>query len=105
MSRTLIRPRASRACIGFRLDEDSSRELASRAAKLDVSTHELARFYVLQVLQEDQERTALHDAIKGLHRQLIQQQQDFSLAVEALLASAGKASPTEARTWVHQNLE
>lgn len=103
MPRKITRPRAPRICVGFRLDEESHRVLTERAANLKVSPHELARFYVLQILQEEQERTALHDAVAGLHQQLIQQREDFLLGLEALLASAGKATAEEAHAWIHEN--
>ena len=103
MAQNQVRPEAPSNSVGFRLDDESLRVLCERAAKLKISRHELARFYLLQVLQEEQERTALHDAIVGLHRQLVQQREDALLAVEALLASAGKASEAEARTWIKEN--
>lgn len=97
--------------IGFRLDESSGQVLLERAQRLGLSPHELAREYVLEHLQETEERSALRQAFQELH-QIVQelhgaQQQfrsDFAFAIEALLASAGKVSPEEARGWVAKSL-
>ena len=88
------------AIISFRLDEQSSRVLGERAARLDLSPHELARHYVLELLEQSEERAALREALQ----QLVQNQQkfhaDFAFAVQALLTSAGKVSSEKAEAWV-----
>lgn len=82
--------------LSFRLDEASAAALAGRAARFGVSPHELAREYVLAVLQEAEERAALFAAIMALR-------QDVGLAAGVLLSSAGKVSEDEARAWVKAN--
>ncbi|MHB1309374.1 MAG: hypothetical protein ACYDC1_19875 [Limisphaerales bacterium] len=101
--RTAKQP-ASPATIGFRLDEASGVELAARAARLGVSPHELARQYVLQILQEGQERTALHEALIDVNQELSRFRDDLSLAVEALLMSAGQVEEADAHQWVRKHL-
>ena len=94
----------SPATIGFRLDPASSRVLAERAAQLGVSPHELARHYVVELLQEPAERAALRTAFEQLHQNLQQFRSDFAFAVEAILTSAGQVPKDEARTWVEKSL-
>lgn len=101
--RTAKQP-ASPATIGFRLDEASGVELAARAGRLGVSPHELARQYVLQILQEGQERTALHEAVIDVNQELGRLRDDLSLAVEALLMSAGQVEEADAHQWVQKHL-
>ncbi len=118
MPRTLAGAKAPRRCIGFRLDQENHRALVERAAKFKVSPHDLARSYVIQVLQEQEERVALHAAIDALHRdtiaglregiagllrQGVQLRNDLLVAVEALLESAGQVDRAEAHTWVKEN--
>ena len=103
MKQDVQNPKTPRPGIGFRLDEESLQILVQRAALLKVSKHKLARTYVLQLLREEEERVALHEAVAGLHRQLVQQRMDFLLALEALLHSAGHASAKEAQDWVQAN--
>jgi hypothetical protein len=90
--------------ISFRLDPASSRRLAERAAQLGVSPHELARHYVVELLQAPEERTALRTAFEELHQNLHQFRSDFAFAVEALLTSAGQVPKEEAQTWVQKSL-
>ena len=54
--------------VGFRLDDGSRRVLAQRADALGVSPHELARHYVVESLQEAEERAALREAILQLRQ-------------------------------------
>ena len=103
MTQKVQNPKPPRPGVGFRLDEDCHKILAQRAALLKVSIHALARTYVLQLLREDEERVVLHEAVAGLHRQLVQQRMDFLLALEALLHSAGNVSAKEAQDWVRAN--
>ena len=90
--------------IGFRLDDETRRVLFERAARLQVSPHELARRYVIEVLQESEERIALREAVETLNADLDQFRSGFALAMEALLVSAGKVSVTDARDWVDKSL-
>jgi hypothetical protein len=93
------------ACgIGFRLDEQSERILTERARRLQTSPHLLAREYVLEILQQAEERAALREAICELYRAQQQFRSDFAFAVEALLTSAGEISQDEARRWVEKSL-
>ena len=90
----------SPAVISFRLDDQSSRVLAERAARLGRSPHELARHYVLEILQQAEERAALREAIQQLNQNQRQFHADFAFAVQALLTSAGKVSSEKAEAWV-----
>ena len=90
--------------ISFRLDETSIRLLCQRAARLNVSPHELARHYVEEVLQEAEERAVVRDAFAQLQENLNHFRRDFAVAVEALLTSAGTVSEEEARKWVSEGL-
>jgi hypothetical protein len=92
------------ATIGFRLDETSLRVLCQRAARLNVSPHELARHYVEGVLQEAEERAVVRDAFAQLQENLNHFRRDFAVAVEALLTSAGTVSEEDARQWVSEGL-
>ena len=92
------------ATIGFRLDLEARSILARRAESLGVSPHDLARHYVLECLHSDEDRAALREAIVELRKEMIEARQDVTLSTEALLASAGKASPAEASSWTRENL-
>lgn len=92
------------ATVGFRLEPEFGAVLFGRASTLGVSVHELARHYVMLVLQETQERSELRDAVTTLHRELTELRTDFSVATEALLTSAGKTSAANSKEWVKQNL-
>ena len=91
--------------VGFRLEEEPLRALAERAARLNLSPHELAREYVLEALSEADERRALREAVGALHQQYDVLREDMALMAEALLISAGKVSEKEARDWVKRNFE
>jgi hypothetical protein len=94
------------AMVGFRLgDEESRRLLGQRAARLGVSPHDLARYYVLEMLQERQERAVLREALGELHEQFQQFRADFAFAVQGLLTSAGKVSENQARAWVNASIK
>ena len=88
--------------ICFRLDEKSFRALAHRADRLGVSSHELARSYVLQLLEEAQERAAWRAAAAELHHALVDLREHLALSVEALLVTAGKVDKADARAWVDE---
>lgn len=92
------------ATIGFRLDTDARAILTRRAIALGISPHDLARHYVLELLHCNEERAALRDAIVQLRQEIIESRKDTALSTEALLASAGKASPEEASSWTRENL-
>jgi hypothetical protein len=86
--------------IGFRLELDQAGLLAERAARLGVSPHELARYYVVESLLAAEELAAVGNAVGIVHQQMQQLNKDLALAVEALLASAGRVSEKQARDWV-----
>lgn len=92
------------AILSFRLDDTARRVLAERAAQLGVSPHELARYYVIELLQAPEERAALRAACEQVHQNLQQFRHDFAFAVEALLTSAGQVPKEQARTWVEKSL-
>jgi len=98
--RTAREPDRLPSIITFRLEAELCRPLVQRAVALGVSPHELARHYVLAVLQEPAERTALLQALGHLGEQVTGSREDIALAVEALLASAGKVTAEEARAYV-----
>jgi hypothetical protein len=83
--------------ITFRFDEQSAALLAERAARLGVSSHELAREYVHEMLHEAEERAVLLAAVNALR-------QDIGTAAGALLTSAGKMSREAAVAWVRTNI-
>jgi hypothetical protein len=93
------------ATIGFRFDDESHRVLSERAVRLGMSPHELARQYVLEVLQESEERAALREALLALRSNLQQFREDMLFGVEALMVSAGKATESEARAWAERNFK
>ena len=91
------------ATIGFRLDEESSGLLSARARSLGVSPHELARHYVIELLHEPDERSALRAAVASLSELITRMREDQVLGLEALLTSAGKVTEKDAHRWVKDN--
>ncbi len=91
--------------IGFRLDEASLRILAERAKRLGLSIHELARHYVIEVLQEPEERSALREAVETVQREIMASREDLAVATEAILVSSGNIEESQARKWVDENLK
>jgi len=89
--------------IGFRLDEPSRRALSERAARLKVSPHELARFYLTEVLADSEERRALREAICILREELSAFRRDFVFSLSAMLTSAGKVEEGKAEAWIKKN--
>src|ERR1700722_11849363 len=85
------------ATVGFRLDERCRRVLGERAARLGVSAHDLARHYLIECLEEAEERSAVRESIVQLRRELLETRKDIAISVEAILASAGSVSATDAR--------
>jgi len=78
--------------------------LSQRATQLNVSPHQLARYYVLEKLQEREDREALSQAIVALQGQLATLHKHFRLAVQVLLHAAGRVEKEDARSWVTKNL-
>ncbi len=86
--------------VAFRLDAESCRILMGRAARLHISHHKLARQYVLEVLQEAEERVVLREKVQELNATLERFRINIAFSVESLLVSAGKVNQSDARNWV-----
>ena len=107
--RPLIGPRVPTT--GFRLDADSQRALDERATGLNISSHELARRYVLASLKlppsppdlSAPDPAELLEGLQAVFYHLLETRKDIALAVEVLLSQAGQVSETEAHAWVRQN--
>ncbi len=85
--------------IGFRLqDSFSRRELARRAALLERSPHELARYYVMSALREKEDAASMRLELRRFHA-------DFLFSLEAILTSKGDLSQKEAEEWIAKNFE
>ena len=89
--------------VGFRLDPEHGEVLATRAKALGVSSHELARRYLIEILEETEERAALREAVQTLNGNLTHFHNDFIFATEALLASGGKVKEADARAWIDKH--
>ena len=86
------------------MDENCRRVLADRALRLGVSPHELARYYVIEALEDSEERAAIREALLALRKDIQEARQDVAVSTEALLATAGKVSASEAKAWTKQNV-
>lgn len=91
--------------IGFRLDVDSLRLLTEKAARSNVSVHELARTYVLEMLHMSEQIDRVGFAITNVWDDLYELREDLALSVQTLLVSAGKINRAEAEAWVDNNLK
>ena len=96
-------PKTGPTTIGFRLEPQYEQVLAMRAEALGVSSHELARRYLIEMLEESEERAVLRQAVQTLNGNLTHFRNDVIFAVEAILASAGKVNETEAAAWVDKH--
>jgi len=104
--------------IAFRLDPTSREALATQAARLEVSVHELARHYVVQALTMGQTLTQLTSSLALVHEDLHGSQQvlegllqhllalrlDLALAVQALLVASDRVDAKQAQAWAEANL-
>lgn len=90
--------------IGFRLDDENNRLLCQRAATLKMSPGELARVYLVEALHESVSRNDWCGRISKLQRRMEQLAAGHALAVEALLAGAGRVDREFAHQWVNLNL-
>lgn len=88
--------------IGFRLDAEAYQVLARRAARLGRSPHELAKFYTIDMLEQDENRANLAEGIRLCIRKLDGLHQN--IASTAILVATGRCSDQEARAWVKENL-
>src|ERR1039458_159037 len=96
---------SSPATVGFRLNPEHGCILAGRASALGVSPHELARRYLIEVLEESEERAALRQAVQTLNGNIASFRDEFIFAVEALLGSAGKLKEAEAVAFIDKNFK
>ena len=99
------------ATIGFRLDDASRKLLGERAARLKISPHELARDYLIEMLNPSPQRTALDDqtaanerevlwaALNGLHERMIDLRRDLVLVAEGIIVATGAMDKQGARAW------
>ena len=102
--RRQVQTSAAPITIGFRLDDESRCLLAARSARLGLSVHELARFYVIEALKEPEEKYALRMIADTIHRELTAFREDHALATEVVLRTLGKQSEQEIIKWVEDNL-
>jgi len=92
------------ATIGFRLDPTSREALDQRAELFEISSHALARFYVLNaLLQDDSDQRALQADVTHLKKEMSKLRAEFAHAVHVMLVSAGKISPEQAERSVTEN--
>ena len=91
--------------VGFRLDPEHGEVLAIRATALGVSSHELARCYLIELLEESEERAAPREEVQSLNANLTHFRDDFIFATEALLASGGKVKEVDARAWIDEHFK
>ena len=91
---------AAPATIGFRMDDVSSQELAEQAARLNVSPHELARHYVMEMLSASQDRAELWEFLKHIDERMIHLREDLVLVAEGILVATHAMSKQDARAWV-----
>jgi hypothetical protein len=97
-------PLAGSVTIGFRLSQESRQLLVERAARLEVSEHQLARDYVTEMLHGRESQEALVELVCRLHQEIVELRKDIKVMGEALLTSAGKVTDQDAREWVQANL-
>jgi len=91
--------------IGFRLDVESLRLLTEKAARSNVSVHELARTYVLEMLYMSQQIDGVGFALTDVFEGLYELRENLALSVQTLLVSAGKITRAEAEKWVDNNIK
>jgi hypothetical protein len=92
------------AIIAFRLDPQSKDLLFRLASESDISIHDMARRYVLMVLDEGDARAELAKRLEIIHRDQQRFRYDFAFAVRAILTSAGKETDEAARAWVEKTI-
>ena len=93
------------ATIGFRLDHDSAKALAERAAQLGVSPHKLSQSLVVAALCEKQKVAELCEVVGALAQGMFQLREELALMAEVLLVHGGKMSSDKAQSWVDTNLK
>lgn len=91
------------AAVTFRLDKSFREALDARAAALGVKPNLLAREYVVEQLQANDERARLRDVMRATQGEVVELRQDLSLAVETLLIACGEVDKQEARAWIEKN--
>lgn len=95
----------SSTTISFRLNDDVQIALAARADVLGVSVHELARHYVMEMLGQGEERSALREAVVAVHNEVHLLRENVMISIRALLSSAGRVKPDEAEKWTEKVFE
>lgn len=90
--------------IGFRLDDDHATVLVERAKALKMSAHDPARQYVIQMLHENDERQQLLTAVVNVRDELSETRKDIAVSTQELMVSGGRATATQAKDWVKENL-
>lgn len=83
--------------INFRLKEPAMSVLAERAADKGLSPNQLARDYVMEALQEQEQRAELRKAVDACRR-------DLAAATAAILQASGNVSEANIEAWVRENL-
>lgn len=97
--------------ISFRLAAAECQALCERAAAGQTSPHELARDYVVAMLQRAGEPPAapggndaeLLEGLDVIFSLLLETRKDIALGVEALLVRAGRVNDQQATEWVQEN--
>lgn len=102
-SRTPSVTAAAPGTIGFRLDERSRTVLSEQAAQMNVSPHELARIYVIERLQGNDD--AIHAMIYALRGDLLRTREDLATLAEALLTTVGNQDPKTVHKWIDENMK
>ena len=97
------RPSLISAAVTFRLEKSLRESLETRAAALGVKPNLLARGYVVDQLQANENRANLQEAMQAAHGHIAELREDFSLAIETLLVACGDVDKQEARAWVEKN--
>lgn len=89
--------------IAFRLDADSRRLLEKRAASLRISSHQLAKLYVISELAEPEQRMVSHEVMTAILHGMGLLRDDLATVAEGLLVASGNYSAEEAHQWVVEN--
>ncbi len=87
--------------IGFRLDAEAFRALEGRAARLGLSPYELAKYYAVDMLQQDENKAGFTQGI-GVCMEMLQRLQQ-NIASTAILIASERCTEEEARAWVEKN--
>ena len=89
--------------ISFRLPEDYAQALQGRAETAEMSRHDMARRYVVQIMSEAEDRVLLTNTVGELKNRVDHLINDQIDAIETLLIWAGKLEPEAAKRWIDEN--